>query len=408
MNIIIINHYAGSPKMGMEYRPYYMARQWVKEGHEVSIIASTESHIRKLNPTVKYDFQEEMLDGVRYVWIKTPKYQANGAKRVFNMLSFTAKLWMNALRLSKLYHPDVVIASSTYTIDNYSALKIARISKAKYFYEIHDLWPLSPMELGGMSAKHPFIILMQYGENYAYRWADKVISMLPNTQEHTREHGLDLKKWRYIPNGICLEEWEQSYLPDNDLKKKINGFKAKGSKLIAYTGTLGLANALNNLVDAADLLKEYNYEFLIFGIGPEEENLKNEITKRELRNIHMMGSVPKSSIPGLLTSMDLLYIGLQRQSLFRFGISPNKLIDYMMAAKPIIQAIDAGNDMVAEANCGLSVEPENPQMLANAIRDLMGREVEDLLVLGNNGREFALKNHTYKELAQQFLKIMEE
>ncbi len=408
MNIIIINHYAGSPKMGMEYRPYYMARQWVKEGHEVSIIASTESHIRKLNPTVKYDFQEEMLDGVRYVWIKTPKYQANGAKRVFNMLSFTAKLWMNALRLSKLYHPDVVIASSTYTIDNYSALKIARISKAKYFYEIHDLWPLSPMELGGMSAKHPFIILMQYGENYAYRWADKVISMLPNTQEHTREHGLDLKKWRYIPNGICLEEWEQSYLPDNDLKKKINGFKAKGSKLIAYTGTLGLANALNNLVDAADLLKEYNYEFLIFGIGPEEENLKNEITKRELRNIHMMGSVPKSSIPGLLTSMDLLYIGLQRQSLFRFGISPNKLIDYMMAAKPIIQAIDAGNDMVAEANCGLSVEPENPQMLANAIRDLMGREVEDLLVLGNNGREFALKNHIYKELAQQFLKIMEE
>ncbi len=408
MNIIIINHYAGSPKMGMEYRPYYMARQWVKEGHEVSIIASTESHIRKLNPTVKYDFQEEMLDGVRYVWIKTPKYQANGAKRVFNMLSFTAKLWMNALRLSKLYHPDVVIASSTYTIDNYSALKIARISKAKYFYEIHDLWPLSPMELGGMSAKHPFIILMQYGENYAYRWADKVISMLPNTQEHTREHGLDLKKWRYIPNGICLEEWEQSYLPDNDLKKKINGFKAKGSKLIAYTGTLGLANALNNLVDAADLLKEYNYEFLIFGIGPEEENLKNEITKRELRNIHMMGSVPKSSIPGLLASMDLLYIGLQRQSLFRFGISPNKLIDYMMAAKPIIQAIDAGNDMVAEANCGLSVEPENPQMLANAIRDLMGREVEDLLVLGNNGREFALKNHTYKELAQQFLKIMEE
>ncbi len=408
MNIIIINHYAGSPKMGMEYRPYYMARQWVKEGHEVSIIASTESHIRKLNPTVKYDFQEEMLDGVRYIWIKTPKYQTNGAKRVSNMLSFTAKLWMNALRLSKLYHPDVVIASSTYTIDNYSALKIARISNAKYFYEIHDLWPLSPMELGGMSAKHPFIILMQYGENYAYRWADKVISMLPNTQEHTREHGLDLKKWRYIPNGICLEEWEQSYLPDNDLKKKTNGFKAKGSKLIAYTGTLGLANALNNLVDAADLLKEYNYEFLIFGIGPEEENLKNEITKRELRNIHMMGSVPKSSIPGLLASMDLLYIGLQRQSLFRFGISPNKLIDYMMAAKPIIQAIDAGNDMVAEANCGLSVEPENPQMLANAIRDLMSREEEDLLVLGNNGREFALKNHTYKELAQQFLKIMEE
>ena len=146
MKIIVINHYAGSPTLGMEYRPYYLAKQWVNLGHDVTIIASTNSHIRQNKVHVKYDFDEEMVDGVRYVWVKTPMYKGNGAKRVYNMLSFVTKLWMNALRISKLYNPDIVIASSTYTFDNYAALKIAKISGAKYFYEVHDLWPLSLIE----------------------------------------------------------------------------------------------------------------------------------------------------------------------------------------------------------------------------------------------------------------------
>jgi len=277
MNIIVINHYAGSPKLGMEYRPYYLARQWVRMGHNVTIIASNKSHIRKVEVDIKYDFEEEIIDGICYVWVKTPKYEGNGAKRAFNMLSFVSKLWMNSLRISKTYNPDIVIASSTYTIDNYAALKIAKISAAKYFYEVHDLWPLSPIELGGMSEKHLFIRMMQNGENYAYRWADKVISMLPHTKEHMKEHGLELKKWRYIPNGICQDEWENSEGLPKDIASKLKEFKQNGYKLLAYAGTLGLANALDNLISAAELLKDKNLKILIFGIGPEEENLKKLI-----------------------------------------------------------------------------------------------------------------------------------
>ena len=408
MNILLINHYAGSPEMGMEYRPYYMAQQWIKAGHEVTIIASTESHIRKKNPITQHDFQEEMIDGIRYVWVQTPKYDGNGKKRAWNMIRFTMKLWFNALKISQTYKPDVVIASSTFTTDNYSALKIAKISKAQYYYEVHDLWPLSPMELGGMAVSHPFIRLMQAGENYAYKYCDKVISMLPHTQEHMKAHGLDLDKWFYIPNGICLQEWNNGESIPEDLNKEIQEKKSQGKKLIAYAGTLGLANALDTLIEAAKLVQNKDAFFMIFGIGPEEESLRSLIEKEGLQNVKLMGSVPKTVIPTLLSEMDILYIGLQRQSLFRFGISPNKLIDYMMSSKPIIQSIDAGNDMVSEAECGISVEPENAQVVADAVDLLLQKNNAELHEMGENGHQFAMQHHTYEKLAEQFLSIMKE
>jgi glycosyltransferase involved in cell wall biosynthesis len=121
-----------------------------------------------------------------------------------------------------------------------------------------------------------------------------------------------------------------------------------------------------------------------------------------------MGSVPKTVIPNLLAEMDILYIGLQRQSLFRFGISPNKLIDYMMAAKPVIQAIDAGNDMVSEAGCGISIEPENPESLAEAVDVLLQKTNAELQEIGARGKEFVLAHHTYEKLADEFIDIILE
>ncbi len=394
--------------MGMEYRPYYLARQWVKLGHVVTIVASTQSHIRKFNSTAKSDFEEEIIDDIRYVWVRTSKYNGNGVKRFLNMLSFSSKLWMNSLRFLKLYNPDIVIASSTYTIDNYPAMKIARISNAKYFYEVHDLWPLSPMELGGMSPKHPFIKIMQAGENFAYKYADKVISMLPNTKQHMHSHGLDLSKWRYIPNGICVDEWDENIQINEELLSKIESFKEKGKKIIAYTGTLGLANALDNFIYAAAKCTDKNIVFMIFGMGPEEENLQNLINSLGLENIFLMGAVDKIMIPNLLSKLDYLYIGLQKQSLFKYGISPNKLIDYMMSSKPIIQAIEAGNNMVAEAKCGISIEAENTDALVNAVDEMLQKSDEELLEMGQRGKAYALENHTYEKLALKFIEIMEE
>jgi glycosyltransferase involved in cell wall biosynthesis len=280
---------------------------------------------------------------------------------------------------------------------------MAKLSSAKYIYEVHDLWPLSPMELGGMSKFHPFIVAMQHAENFAYRKADAVVSMLPKTQEHMRKHGLDLKKWHYIPNGVILDEWENRVELNSKIKSEIQKIKSRFNKIVAYTGTLGLANALDSFVLSAK--KIIDIAFVIVGKGPEWENLENLIKKENIQNVFIFESVNKQEIPALLDEFDYLYIGLQYQALFRFGISPNKLIDYMMSGKPVIQAVKAGNNVVKEVGCGIDIEPENPKAIAEAIKILSSMPVTELKKMGENGKNFVSKNHDYKVLAQRFIDV---
>lgn len=407
MQILLINHYAGSEKMGMEFRPYYLAREWVKNGHVVHILAASHAHVRTKQPKVLHDFHTSVIDGIFYHWIKTPRYSGNGLSRFLNMLTFVLKLYSEAAIIALRFAPDVVIASSTYPLDNYPARKISRLSGACYFYEVHDLWPLSPMELGGMGKGHPFIRIMQAAENYAYKHVDGVISMLPKTIEHMVEHGLDPAKWKYVPNGIVIEEDSSNQKLPTELQTLIDNLKQKEFLLIAYTGSMGLANALDNLIDAASLLRDEKIAYLIVGNGPEKERLKTRIQDEKLSGVYILDAISKQSVAVFLEQMDILYIGLQRQSLFRFGISPNKMLDYMQASKPIIQAIDAGNNMVKEAGCGLSVEPENPEALAMTIKELQNNSSEVLESMGAKGKAYVLQNHNYSELAQKMTGIFE-
>jgi glycosyltransferase involved in cell wall biosynthesis len=404
MNIFLINHYAGSPTMGMEYRPYYFAKEWLKLGHHVTILLANHSHIRSYNPAMEEDIKEEMMDGIRYIWVNTPEYTGNGVGRIKNMFAFINKTWKKAGYFAKTYQPDVVIASSTYPSDNYVAKKIAKLSGARYIYEVHDLWPLSPMELGGMSKYHPFIVAMQHGEDLAYRKADAVVSMLPKTQEHMKAHGLDLKRWHYIPNGVLAEEWEQKKQLNETTKNEVEVIRKKFAYIVAYTGTFGLANALDSFIKAAQ--QQTDVAFVLVGKGPEKDNLQKLIEKLKLSNVFMLSSIDKKEIPSLLQKFDFLYIGLQRQSLFRFGISPNKLIDYMMAAKPIIQAIEAGNNVVREVGCGIDIQPENPDAIAQAIQQLKEASPEELQQMGAKGSAFVRENHDYRQLAKKFIEVI--
>ena len=406
MKILLINHYAGSPAMGMEYRPYYMAREWIKAGHEVIIVAATFAHVRTIQPQTNKIFQEEIIDGITYLWVKTPTYQGNGVKRILNMFSFYRKLKCHARKLALKYRPDAVIASSTYPMDNYAAAKIVKFSGAKHFYEVHDLWPLSPMELGGYKARHPFIKYLQRAEDFAYKHTDGVISMLPKTLEYMQSRGLKPGKWYYIPNGINMEEWSCNTTVSSDVIARLSTIRDKYSCLIAYTGSIGIANALTTFIDSARLLSNEHIAFIIVGKGPEKKTLLQRA--EGIENVFFFDSVPKQQIPDLLSRFDLLYIGLQRQSLFRFGVSPNKLFDYMMAGKPVIQAIDAGNDPVAESGCGISIEPENPQALADAIKTMMKMPFEKRQEMGNAGKTHVLLHHDYSVLADRFLRILSD
>ncbi len=404
MQILLINHYAGSLRHGMEYRPFYLGREWVRLGHEVTIAAASCSHVRTAKPAVDGDVSEEDIEGVRYLWFKTPEYHGNGPRRAINMLAFTRQLARHQAMLASRCAGGAAIASSTYPLDIFPARRIARRAGAKLVFEVHDLWPLSPMELGGMSRFHPFIMLLQRAENFAYRHADAVVSMLPNAEPHMRSHGLAPGKFSYIPNGIDVTEWagDNSEIP-REHQQIMEGIRQKGHSIVMYAGSHGVANALDSFVRAAELLRDQRVTFLLVGQGPEKAALERLVHESGLTNVRFLPPVPKRSIPAILRSADLLFLGLQRCSLFRFGISPNKLMDYMMAGKPIIQAIDAGNDMVVESGCGTSVSPETPNEIAAAVLRLLSLSDTERIEMGSRGSSYVSSKHAYPVLAQQFL-----
>ncbi|MBD1227548.1 glycosyltransferase family 4 protein [Xenorhabdus griffiniae] len=408
MNIVYINHYAGSPDLGMEFRPYYLGQEWIKSGHHVIIIAASYSHVRSKQPfLIRNKKTIEKINELTYIWYPTPVYNGNGLSRVRNIFSFLAQVWMDSNKLVKEYNPDIVISSSTYPMDIWVAKHIAQKSNAKLIFELHDLWPLSPIELGGMSPKHPFIQLCQLAENSAYKHSDAVISMLPNVHEHMKNHGLNLDKLHIVPNGVVVNDWMQKFSPlDMELEKLIISEKNKGHKIVCYSGAHGQPNSLNILIKTALILHEKTFTFLLVGTGFEKDNLIEESKSLGIKNVIFIDPIPKIQIPTLLEKIDIAYIGLQKQSLFRFGISPNKLIDYMMAAKPILCAIDAGNDPVSDANCGITVKSNNPEDIAQALLHLSSLSTEELSKMGQRGRAYALKNHIYSALADKFIKAI--
>lgn len=401
MNIILLNHYAGSPKMGMEFRPYYLAQEWIKKGHNVTIVGGSQSHIRKINLDFSEKYKEENIDGINYIWVKTRKYSGNGIGRIFNMFDYIKGVYGLFKKLKEL-KPDAVIASSTYPLDNYPAYKLAKKTGAKYFYEVHDLWPLSPQLLGGYSKYHPFIVVMQMAENFAYKHVDKVISILPCAEEHMKEHGLADGKFVHVPNGIYLPEVQNPELLSEELLNEI----PKDKKIIGYCGTLGRANALHNLVEVAKLVKDSNPElfFAIVGKGPEKQNLLDLIQKYNLTNIKIYDPIPKPQVQSFLklSSIIIIIIIWNDSGIYKYGISPNKIFDYMYSGKPVIQAVKAGNDIPKDSGCGITCDT-SPEDIKATLLKMLDMSEEDRHKMGQNGYDYVMKNHTYEVLAERFL-----
>ena len=388
MNILTINFYAGSSKHGMEYRPYYLSKEWVKMGHKVGIVASSFAHTRKINPEVKETLTHEQIEGINYYWLKTLEYKKINLKRFVSFVIFLYRLNKNAEYFANEFKPEVVIASSTYPMDIYFAHKIAKLSKAKLVYEVHDLLPLTLTTVHDYSKFHPFIVWMQHAENYCYKYCHKVISILPKTLEHMKEHGLDEKKWAFVPNGVDIGEWDDPIPIPKEHKEKFEKLRNKGKFIVGYAGYHGVQNSLIILLKTAEQLKGKNIEFVLVGQGPEKDNLIQKTKELKLENVHFLPTIEKKSIPNFHKEADILFMTVPDSPLYKYGVGSNKLFDYMMSAKPVVQVQTAGNDIVADANCGISVPVNDYIGAAEAILKLRDMTTEQRNTLGQNGRKY--------------------
>ena len=167
------------------------------------------------------------------LYFKAGTYEGNGAKRALSMFRFVAGLWRRAGWIAKEFMPEVIISSSTYPLDSYAAARIALKSKGRYIHEAHDVWPLTLVELGGMSPKHPFVQLLDRAERYAYRHCDRVVSILPDALPHMMEQGLqEESKFAFIPNGVVIDEWEHTASLEKEHALLLDALRKEGRFIV--------------------------------------------------------------------------------------------------------------------------------------------------------------------------------
>jgi glycosyltransferase involved in cell wall biosynthesis len=400
--IWIVHQYASTPETGMGGRHFYLAQELAKQGHKVYAIASSSSHLLHTQPKLTGDMTFEAIAGFTFIWVKMPVYtEAHSKKRVLNWFLFPWRIQ----KLVKLIKdkPDVVLCSSPSLIAFLGAQRIAKKFSAKLAFEVRDIWPLTLTELGGFSVKHPFIRFMQWVENKAYRDSDLVISNLKGSVEHMVEHGLDRDKFTWIPNGFSLEEVNNKV----PLSSLVTDKLPKGKFIIGYTGTLGVANSLDTLISAAEILKEYKeINFVLVGKGKERDPLEKSVKRKGLENVFFLNAVPKVQIQSMLNKFHVCYIGWNKEDLYRFGIGANKIPEYLYSGKPILHSYSGRYDSIFESQAGISVEAESPVLLADAILRLYSMSVEKREMMGKNGHKAALLEYEYSMLAKKLSDIL--
>jgi glycosyltransferase involved in cell wall biosynthesis len=395
----IVNQYAGSPRHGMEYRHYYLARALAGRGHRVVVISGTRSHLFTRPPEVSRPFTLETIDGVTYCWVAGPRYErAISLGRILNMVAFALRL--ERLPVAKLPRPDAILVSSPSLFPLPVAARWARRFGARFAFEVRDIWPLTLCELGGLSTRHPLVLLMQWLEDFGYRSADVVVSVLPAAAGHMESRGMDHAKFHYLPNGIDLNGLPSEGAAPAAVRDAIN----PGAFTVGFVGTLGRANVLETLIDAARLVEADGVQVVVIGHGPEREQLVARAGAAT--NVAFVGPLPKEQVAAALALFDACYVGYRRSPLYRFGVSPNKLYDYMAAGRPVLFAADAANQPVQEADCGRTVAPEDPEALARAIRSLAATSQDERARLGANARAYVAERHDYARLADRLAEVL--
>lgn len=400
-----VHPYAGGPGVGRYDRPFHMAKYWQELGCNCVIVAPNQHHL--MDKPHKHGTKK--IAGVTYDFLKTPAYKGNGLGRLLNMFAFVGQLLARSSSLEREHgRPSVLVASSPHPYVFLATRIIAWRFKAVSVFEVRDLWPLSLIELAGVSAKHPLVLFTGWLEKYAYRKADFIVSLLPCTLEHMKTLGMAKHKWRYIPNGIdgkFLANDHTTLEPCIELARK---WKKEGRLVVVYTGALGRPNHVETLLHAMKKLHQGGSLFstIIVGRGELKSDLEALVTDLGLGAcVSLFDQISKSSVQSLLREASVGYISLRPEPIFRFGISPNKMFDYMLASLPIVAAIKAGNDPVTEANCGYTADPDNVLSIVGALKAFEALDEVERLELGKNGRNYVLEKHSYGVLAQNYLRL---
>lgn len=401
--IWFINDYAGSKYHGMEFRNYNLAIELIKKGYKVFIISASFSHLFRKLPEITGEYTLEDIDGINYIWVKVPEYKSStDKKRILKWFIFTKKLY--ALPSEMISKPDVIVASPMAPFLIMPVKHYVKRHKAKLIYDVKDIWPLTLMELGGFSKWHPLIWLMQRFSDYAYKKSDLTTSSLSNSFAYMKTRGLSEGKFRFIPNGVSLEDMTSSERLDPEVAKYIPANKF----IVGYAGGFGIAKALDTFIQSAKYMNKNDIALVLVGDGKNKQELKELRQKMQLENVHFIDSIPKNQVQSLLKFFDVCYLATKKKDLYKYGVSQNKLYDYLYASKPILYGVNDENSIINRSGCGITVESDDPIGIASGVMQFYKMDSATRELMGAKGHEYVLEHHTYEKSAEKFINALED
>lgn len=410
MHVWYIHHYGGGPGLGFYDRPYQLARAWRRQGHSATIFFARFHHLLEKGAMPPPEFD---IDGVKYVSVPARVYGKNGFSRLANMWDFSRNLYAAGERWGiGVPRPDAIIASSPHPFTIYPAHNLARRHGAKLVFEIRDIWPLSITEILGTSRLHPFVQACAAAERFALGRADLIASVLPRADRYLADRGYSAKPFVWVPNGVAQQEkvGPGSFLSEEAAlaAEKMQSWRSEGLPTVIYTGSIGKPNALDLVVKAVahavSAKESLRCGLLVVGKGDQLAPLRDYAKQLGLRDIYFTDAVPKADAIRLLDHADIAYAGLRNvEGLFKYGVSPNKIADYLLAGLPVLLPLAACGDPVSQSEAGIARKMETPEAVWNALRELIVMPVNERTAMGQKGRAYMAREYDYNRIASRYI-----
>ena len=397
INIWLINQHSYPPGKSNWRRHFDLFKNFSKESYNIDVICGSFVHDRKeeiLSKGEKYRLINS--EGIKYHILSGILYKSK-IVRMLSMIQFFFKVLFFSKKLEN--RPNIIYASSPHPFNGLAGMYLARKYKCPFILEIRDLWPETWVAMGATTKKSILYKVFAYIEKVLYKNADKIVTLTAN-KDYYISVGVDEKKVEIVSNGVDLEKYDSLVDEESPIELSENKFN------ILYTGAHGTANCLEFILEVAKLLKDDNIMFNLIGEGEKKEELIKKAEEYNLKNIKFYPPINKNFIPSTLKNGDAMILPVRNKPLYKYGISPNKMYEYFASSRPIIFSGNVANDMVKEANAGISVEAENIEKIKKAILSLYNMSRDKREVLGKNGRKYVEENYDIKILSKKIEKII--
>lgn len=400
MNILYIHQYFHTPAEPGSTRSYWISKELVKRGHNVTIITST-------NPIGCPEPCTVDVEGIKVIYVKNE--YSNYMSPLKKVYSFVHFLQLAIKEGCKQEHVDMVYATSTPLTIGYVAMRLKAKKKFPYVFEVRDLWPEFPIQVGAIKNKL-VIKFLRWIERRIYEKSEHVVALSPGMQDGVIAAGTPKEKTTMVPNMSKPD----LFFPHEKDEATIKQFGIDTTKFnVIHFGSMGRANGLEYIVEAAKACAEKGVNginginFIFMGSGATEPGLKKMVDEYGLNNVQFLGKHNMATVIEVVNCCDASITTFKNLPILKTN-SPNKLFDSLSAGKPII-VNSAGwtKDMVEKGDCGFFVDPDDPEALADKLIQIKDNK-ELLEKWGKNARNLSETVYDKSILSAQVADVIEK